>query len=556
MTPITLDITNATKISQTNSFETFGGPITWKTTAEVSVEAVFSDILNPKGQILSFTDIDEIQNSNDYLSISIANKKYQRCKIISFNLASGNLNKSQIVKLKFKTESRDASILSSLSGYYADYATANSSSSALIDSLRESISIANGENSIRYSKEVSVKFNNSVKLTGASSNPLVSAAANFVKKIFNYDSTTGYSDTIPNLNHGGSKLYDLLLQSNYKKFRNEKFDLITNECTFSESIDAANVVGDYSHSAVQTLSFDQNGITTVTETGTIKGLVESLINSAEIGYASEIVNAKTRLIAIYETYSGCSAIGNNSYLSIDKTSDQFNGTIQYSIVATNDPKFENSSLGIEEEFATTIATRLSITTVTRNGRIHGIHSSRYLGTQNGLNKYPAYLLAKTRFATVFNQAKTDIPLLANNLSPKYVERTESHSPLRGEITWSLTFSSDPKYANNDEVKSFDVQINEDERQNKVNEFLIINDGPLIQSTSGVYQGSKDMSCKIIGYRIEPSIASAKLAKADFINFAKDKFAGEGDNDYLESADMSINPFNDVGFSIDVRFLKV
>ena len=553
-----ITISKPLRMSQSSTFETFGDVLSIKRVTEVSVATLVSSMNNPAGTILSAASLDELQSAAEYSDIQIGSTIYKRVRITGHDFPSGNLNKNAVVTLKFKLEYKDQVFLEALSGVYADLGAGFTDTSAFLDSINESVSLSCGENSAQYSKEISLRFNDSVKMTGGTSDAVITATRAFVTKIFDFDASNGYIDTVPDItmDDGDTRLRDILDQR-FKKLRSETLNLITKECSFKETLDATNILGDYSHVATQSYALNEGGIVTVTENGSIAGLVAPLITSARIGYSAEVGNARDRLKALYDALNLCAAdLTDDHFTSFSKTEDEFSGKIEYTVTGSNDPKLDNVALGIQLEQEVTLSIKEGYSSITGNGTVKGIKASKYDGSQTGFNRYPAYKKARDWFNSNVATLKTSIKTLLAGSCPNPTERNESHSPFQGQISYSISYSTDPRFALNDQVKQYEISSNESQFQPKSNQFVIINDKIVVQKTAGHYEGSLGLACNLVGYRVSPSIAAAKEAKGTFLGFCKARLGDLADGDFLKSASFDYSYPNNVTFALNCEFYKL
>jgi hypothetical protein len=392
-----ISINNAEKIGYSSSFELFDGSIVFNRKSQFTLTTIFSNINNQNGSIISFEEINELQNLEDYNYISVNGVILKRAKIISFNIDEGNFNKNAVVKIVLEIL-EDGDDLSSLQGYYQDYASGFLKVCSFVDNISESVSISNGENSISFSKQVDIKFSNSVLLQGVG-NPVVNQAQIFAKAIFDYDKLNGYN-TIPDIN--SEQLIRSILNKNFKRFTTETINIITNECSFTEQLEAENIKSqngvNYSHSATQSISIGQDGIVTVTENGSIKalqGFYSDHNNQAEQAYQNELQNAKTRLNDIFLKYYECQPrrelnkeSGLIKFLTISKEIDKYKGTISYTFSASNDKKYENIGSANPVFYTTTLSYDINnnIWTAKEVGTIEGMINNKYNGVAFCFNK--------------------------------------------------------------------------------------------------------------------------------------------------------------------------
>lgn len=547
-----ITISNATQLSYKSSFEFFGSSIAFKKMEEIGLSCSFSDITKANGEALDVSAIEALKNSPDYSSWSINGRTFNKCKMTSFSVAESDYNTNVKVVIGLSI-AKVADDLSALGGYYSDYGSAFSDSCAIVDSISESISLSRGENAISYSKEVSIKFSNSLQFVGKDY-PAVEQARTFARAIFEYDAANGYSATIPSL--GSEPQIDDLLNKDFRRIRSEKLDLINNECSFSESISAENIVDQtYSHACTRSWTKDESGVITVTENGRIMGLIRPIAASAETAYQLELIASKARIQEIFDYYNKCNTDLNtrNSsimFLSISKKVDQFNGSIDYSLTANDDPKLANSSSNVRYELTTTFGFDSDSNSVTYNGVIEGLSNVRINSLLSGAARYVKYMQARTFFESILG----DIP--KTGLSPRATNRSETHSFLKGEITFERTFSDSPRFAKNDStnlIKNMALSESYDVSRRKSNEFIIVNDGVLKQDTQGFHLNERTVSADLLLYRL-PTTASGRVYLDGLISKAKAEILDLVEvGEKLKSANCEISIFNNPRIRLTNQF---
>lgn len=559
-------INNAQKLSFSSRFETFGGSLAFKKVLEFVVSVVFSDITNQRGELLSFDDIEALKNTEDYGYISVNGAILKRAKVKTFSLASGPFNISADVSITLEVLEEGDDLLA-LDGYYADYGHAFGVGCSFVEEISESISIQRGENSVDYSKEIDIKFSNSLKLEGAE-NPVVRRAQEFAKAIFNYDSAHGYN-TIPDLDSEAD--IRNVLNSSFKKFRNETLDLMSNKCSFREGLRAENIKTaggrTYSHSATQNIQIAQNGIITVSEQGRIQALsgFYGLQGAQASGaYKTEAVAARIRLQNLFGEYIDCDQ--NLTFFSFNKNIDDFRGVITYDISANNDKKWEFADDGgISYSRVLSYSKDRDIYQASERGTIEGLSSGIYNGTLSNLQKYPKYYQAYTYFnslsqTTIYDRIRdfmVDVGATESAISPYPISRSETHSFLGGRVEYERAFSTDRKHLFNDVFKSVTVDNSVEVPTKSKNEFLIVNDSILVQEMAGTTQGSQQVGVNILGYRVNPSNNTAKAAYLDMLESGKgivSSLAGIGSEDYITSAGGNFGFWNDVTLGLNVGML--
>lgn len=557
------------------SFELFGGSISFKRTSIYVLSTIFSNITNEFGKTLSLEEIDSVKNTEDYGLISVNGQLLRRAKITGFDFGVGIFNKSAKVKITLLVQ-EDSEDLTALSGYYSDYASAFLGVCALVDEITESINLSRGENSLDFNKSINIKFSNSVLLIGPE-NPVVRQAQVFAKAIFDYD-VYDY-DTIPDLQSELS-IRDIL-GLGFKKFTNETINTITNQCSFTQSLNAENIKEDgslkYSHSATQTISIKQNGIVEVSEQGSIKaltGFYDTQGDKAEEAYQNELENidieknTRKRLQDIFDEYSRCSddlkkVGGRILYISISKTIDRYRGTISYTVSANNDKKNENADESVVYIRTLSYSISNGDWLAIENGKVEGLSKTNYNSEGTGLEKFPKFLEAYTFYRNItasdirgrLTAFMTEIGA-TKDLSPLAISRSENHQPLKGTVEYERKYSTEKVYEENDQWKQVRDSDGISYEYLKNNPFTIINKPILLQPTVGnigVERGSQDISVNIKGYRINPSLKRSKfqqiLQKAEEI--VSDKISSEEKINFVEKASAKYKYLNGEELDISV-----
>lgn len=582
MTSISLiTISNAEKLGFKSRFELFDGSIAFKRVSEYTLSAVFANITNPHGQLLDFDEIEALKNTADYNYISVNGIILKRAKVKSFQLQEGIFFKDALITIVLEVQ-EEAEDLTELTGYYSDYASAFTSTCSFVDEISESINVSRGENSASFSKEVTIKFSNSMLLIG-SDDPNVKQAQVFAKALFDYDEANGYGDTIPD--QSAETSLRAILGAGFKKFTTESINTITNTCSFTQQVSAENIKNgggvDYSHSATQSVSIAEEGIVTVREEGKIQPLTQFYdghLANAETAYQYELTLAKARLYDIFNEYYECadgsplnSDPDNNdsskiAFLSISKNVDPYGGTISYTLTASNDPKYANA--GDENPIfysrMLTYSIDNGVWTATEKGTIESLLKKPYDGTKSGFERYPKFNGALTFYKTL---NPTDLRTrvvdfmtemgCALDKSPYPINRNETHSLLKGSIQYDRTFSTDKKFLDNDEYKSVTAGSSTDYEFKKKNEFTVLNHPIIIQPGAGVTRGSQQISSKVLGYRIPPIKASgvAALSQMYTTGAALISERKETETNFTENVSVSYNYINNVEMDLSATFAR-
>ena len=533
-----ISITNAQTVGYNRSFEMFGGDITFKLVDTITVSVLVSDISNNGGILSDISDWFSLQSSDEWSYLSINGVSYDKAKLLGFSLPEGRMVKIAKANLTFSVLKEGN--LESLGGYYSDFSSLVNDD--YIDSISDSLSYSLGDNSCSYKKDISIKFSDRVDLTDSQSAPLVTKAQNFANNILSSQSgmpTVGIEDDI-----------DQLVNNSYSSIRSETFDVINNQCSFSDTISALNVkTSQYSHSCTNDISINEKGIASVSENGVIKGLVSG---GEDAGYTIEIENARSRMQNIFNEYSGCGSLNTDGsqikFISSTKTEKDEERIIEYSVVADNDPKKDTSS-------GDNVISNQVIEDYVQNGysgrrvsgTITGLSKQKVKGGFSSIDNFPKYKEAYDYFKSHISSWIT-----SNQVgSPKVISRSESHAFYNGAVSYSFEFSSDPKYSDNDSVKQYVRNFSDTKAVTRKNQFGIIKDKTLVQVGDGNTKGTRSESANIIGYRITPNEGAIKASMDTVIPLVTAYL--EETTDFPISRTYTASLLNDVTASVSASY---
>ena len=570
----TVTISNAENLGYSRRSGFFGGSIPFKRVITVTVQAVTGNITNNGSVVSQISDLFDIRDKNDYSYLTINGKTVGQVKITGFTLPSSTFSTTASCTVTFEKSEGDQD-LTSIGADFLDYESAFSNSS-LVKSISESINISRGENTISYSKEISIQFGDELQLQ-SSEEPLVKEAQRFAKDIFETDESSGYSYLTTLESEADIRA---LLDGGYKKFRSESLNLITNECSFSEKLTAQNIVSsgiDYSHSATQSISINQIGVFEVSERGKIQGLIEPRMEGANHGYEEEVArsnpNIYDRLAQLAEDTvgnretqgskndfsqePGCDADVPGFFTIIRKTINSFEGVIEYEATTTNDPKYENHGGGVMYEYEQSVQrTEQGFYFATERGSISGLSSTIYDSSQDGLKVYPKYREAVDFYETVSSSIDSRTKGLIDNPSSFPTTRTETHNPFQGTMSYERTFSNDPKFASqSDGIKTITRSATKNSGVSRKNDFAVLNRQVVVQERAGRFAGSENSSVSLVGYRLDPKHQIGKGELGNLLSLSKREADEvlEEDRDFINSASYSYSYLNNVTLGLNVGF---
>ncbi len=223
----------------------------------------------------------------------------------------------------------------------------------------------------------------SVKLTKADP---ITQSKKAARRIFEARPALGFIDA----------KYSGYYQVTGKSLFSETYDMSNHTCSFSKSFTTNRETGqNYSVTHSHSLSIGEDGITTITEDGNVKGRAVPFFASARTAAETEIANSFSRVTGMFSGY--CAGYNNNAYflpytsglnhgpsgfhrdifdrpVDINRTYNSGEGTVDYSITYSNDPKitgdyFLDRSISITKN-------EQSIFEVAENGTITSYQTKR------------------------------------------------------------------------------------------------------------------------------------------------------------------------------------
>jgi hypothetical protein len=562
-----ISIANATLLGYNQEIVYFGSDIGFKKTISLEIKCAATDITNEAGiastskTLLSFLD-----TSQDYSNVTINGTSMGAAKVMAFSSDPGDLVNVATCSMSFLIHEVFDDI-SGIGGFYADYATLPSGQ--ILDSFTDSISLTRGNNVTGYSRNISISANKSLGL-----GKLGGVIASFVRDVLLFG--TFY---FPNFDGFESDINKLAFANNgYKKFITETIDETSNTYTFTEKLDATNIQNGYSLVITNAYSRDQKGIETVTENGAIQGLTgttsSARIDAAEIGYTAQLALASARMTTFYEgrRQSGeCPPLNTEGsdllFMTKGKAINTFEGSIEYTLVANNDPKYKDGEGGKTEgarwEFTLTVESDGVYESATMQGSVKGGGYVRHDGGA-GLAGYPMYQSALEFFkGTALTDLSGKIQLAINgDSSPKPTKRTEAHSPWQGVINYTRSFSNNPIYAKNGEdgIKKLEASATVGKSVPITHEFISLkpdNEKKIVQRQSTNSLSTLTNKITALGYRVAFGKGVERMSTMGWIAGGEISLFGEMGEDtmYMSSASYSFSYLNDVILTLNTGYKK-
>jgi hypothetical protein len=511
-----IDFSNASILSYTHTPQFLGENLRYKITKNLSIQGW---ILNPdftgEGVDQVYNQINQLLSGvNDYDDIVLNGYDLGEGKILSFNFERNDANKDVLYK-KFNAtiEVYDSgNLFNALSGYYSGLTWNNSNALA---SFSENFSYTRSQDDVsQYSQNIALRFNSGHDLPDTPIN---------MAKVF----ASGFFEA---LNLTG--LLGLSYNKFYRQYLTETYNLIDNSVSFRQDVEFPQESGLYAVTYSHSYELSENGIITVGENGSLKGLFEPLKDTMYAGLNNELPQAWNRCSGIFAVYAPSGAYQlNQNPTKKNVTVNRFEGTASFDIEFTNDPKYQTTYLW---EYTTTIDISTDrVYTVTENGKVEGI--GRRL-----LDRYPhaasGYQIVKSgisgRVLDTYNQFNP-YPLNLN-----LVSTIEGFSFYQGNVSYSQTFSDNITLFPTSGIRQCEISISDKIPTQATNRFNILGVKELIQPTNQSTLGERTIDVQMVGNRYLPL--------ANYLSYASGQLSGFkniGTDIWTSNVNYKIDPMN-------------
>ena len=286
-----------------------------------------------------------------------------------------------------------------------------------------------------------------------------------------------------------------------KRFYTESYDLINNNCNFNESFDFDDYDGGGTYSATRTNSYElaQDGVITVAENATIRGIIYPTYQYALQAIAGEMTGAYFRcnnLFGIYAPSGSTPFI--NSPVTQGRTFDLFNNVLTYNIVFSNKPDVFG---GYYWDYTDNVQRTNGILNVVENGRILGKNENRTTAFGNAFAAWSGVIRPNinTRVGKFFNgAAPTGIDPAANYFLDI---KTESYNPYNSTVNYNFVYTNEQFLAGTNGVKKIYVVENDESSLFHYTKIGIFNNDEIAQTDYQSTLGIKNISMKAIGEKI-------------------------------------------------------
>jgi len=269
--------------------------------------------------------------------------------------------------------------------------------------------------------------------------------------------------------------YKKPIESLRKDFYSETYDKIDGKCGFKRNFSYANSTDCYTKQRSLSVSFEEDGIATITESNRINGncLQPDLFGSAEIGFASEITGAFIRCSGALNSYK--IPFGIQSGLIRDEVNrsvkrNKFNGEIEYSVVFSNDQRrkglyFHEYTLDISRE-------QDYIWNVSEAGSIKGSgRAGEQIKFNNAYTGWKIESLGISGRASGIYSNEAKIKPIGSSL--KLINKTLDFEQFDGVVSYNFSFTDDLNLNMNSEIRRTASSITDSKPTKIHNDFVII-----------------------------------------------------------------------------------
>lgn len=478
------------------------------------------------------SSLNDLRTTEDYSVVTLENEwKFPNLKLLDFSIEEGNFTDYGLATLVFeKYEPRAVNQMAGSLYNCLEYKLGKVELQSYFENFTESFDFSEGKDSTSYTYNLDIALreqagdlrigDDSPQNDPAGPNPWfnlwgnlqVNLARQFAKQIFECPDRP----PIPVIPASLTGIY----QSGFKKTYTENIDLIGNTCSFSEIFNTTNIEGtpsSYGFTVTQQSARHQGNIVTVTENGSIVGLgtnfdANSRYGDAQAALDLELTAATGRLDDFFEQVrrggdydlnSGCE--GGVRLFSQEITRNTFEGKIDYSVTANNDPKFsghcEGGFVQVQDVFTSEQANYSGLArTVTIEGwgaKVSGENNTTTVVYPRFDKAYEIMIgNSKKPPLSVYNYYKTGN---VRGYAPSPTSENWAYDKNNGQIALSFEHSSNPVYQFNSPesgIKKFQITYDQTNTLPKANIFQGLNlgvganmpDQIIQQSTYSIPQG--------------------------------------------------------------------
>ena len=498
--------------------------------AVVSIKGYILDLANTfgvKDVFQACKSLSESLQQNQDIVINGVNYGFGRITSVSFD--SGNW---------VKATEYNASIEITKEGYLEDFSSRKEFSNSVISSIDPNIEYIENfsENySVDYSSnEDSISGVHSIdlKVSDLFTGDRISFAKNFASLLFSKTFSQNMSEV---------SFYSKPPDNLRKDYYSEIYDAINGSCSFKRSFSYSNTDECFSVSRSISMSIGENGYTNVTESALVKGecLEPTLFDSAVSGFEYEVLGCYGRCVDVFNKYKTSFSIQQNLINEeIDRSvsKNRFTSEIEYSITFTNDPRVNGNyiyeytlDLSRSEDF---------IWNASESGSVKG---KGVLGSDEKFdNAFAGWNSKKGGITARVESFYADhASIKPPSYSLKLINKTVTHKPFEGEVSYSWSFTDDTTLNMASEIRRTSIEITDAKATRIHNDFLIPGGAAayaIAQAANQSAQGERTVSANLeIASSVNPFVGESFLNNCVSI---ADANKGLGTDLYLDSFSFS------------------
>lgn len=466
-------------------------------TRTVSISGYVLDLTNSSGVNSILKDSFALQKECAKMQDIVINGKFfGRGRAVSFSVATGNWVRTTEYSATFEVYTNVDISQNILSREYDDIDLTQNylkSNLRLIKNFSESFQIDFDSNSKNLNGSHSINIQYISDIGGTNQIQLAKALAGELLQSTSANIFEGYLYTY---------------RTDFRKTASETYNLITNECNFNVSFSYKDdgTSDPYYVNRTHSISIDTTGIISVnesgeviveTDTGSLGDILASALQS-EVGYSG------ARCQSFFSTHA-VKIGGSTSYdpLNINKelqkslVIDRITGRGNYNIDYDNDPKRTNDKYiltrVLEMEFGNE-----GVWTITESGSSTGVGPAG-LGSEKYENAYLGWTIVEPgisgRILSFYNTyAKNKTGSI-----PQYVKKNADFALYRGEITYTVQYSDDPKISDgSSDDGTYEIVVSDTGFINIVNDYVVPNETYAIQQNLGlIKQGTQTVTVRML-----------------------------------------------------------
>jgi hypothetical protein len=437
-----------------------------------------------------------IRSLNEREEIIVNNINLGPAKINSINFDTNNPVRLSRYTINFDVLTSGNFDLYTLSGnLYSGITGSLSGTASLLEVFDETLNFnINDDDSYNYSQNLNIRYR---KADGYESP--IDLAKRLASGIFSANPNIGFIDS----------KYSGFYTKTGKKYFNESYNLITNDCSFTKNFNLFNnYSGDYALTLSRNIALGNDGNITVTEQGNIRGLKEPRFQIASGAVLTELNKSYSRCNNLFNAYSTSNNLTNpysliNTGIETSRTFNNFNGEAQYNITYTNNPVFTIS--GYTRDSSITLnQNNLEVIEAQENGTI------RFYG-----NKSQSFLtnLNLSALNNIFNSAASRISssYIAQGFSNtlNMTEKSTSIPKYGNQVSYNLKYSDDKIYNTNiSGVKKLVVKKSDTSPKHIYNQYIIPNKTVFLNAGGQTEMGERNVSLECIIERKNSNIYSS------------------------------------------------